>query len=92
MSEPYVPSVEDRFAQMEQTLAVHMMLARALSGGSDLYLTPEDEGAAWAGADHALTQALSHLRAVKAALTANVLNGPAPDAGKDAVETKGDVR
>ncbi len=76
-----VPSIEDRFVQMEQTLAVHMMLARALSGGEDLYLTGEDEGAAWSSADRALTEALADLRAVKDALTGEIMNRPAPDLG-----------
>ena len=76
-----VPSLEDRFLEIEQRLAVLLMLARAASGGGDLGLFDEDESAAWCAIDHSLYDALRHLRAIKAALDADLWK-PAPAAAE----------
>lgn len=91
MTTPRVPSVEDRILQVEQALAMLLMLSRAHSTADDPCLGAEDVRAAWAGVDHVVEQALADVRASARVLPPESLFLDAPDADAESGGVQADA-
>ena len=74
----HVPSVEDQLIEVEQTLAMFLLLSRALEQVEDLSLDQVDQNAAWAKIGEVAQNGLASLRAASRALPVTATQADAP--------------